>query len=347
MNGNGDLSSAFNFDIITLSLNEIISLRNNFIMSKNEFKDLKESNTISLYENYLNIYKEKYLSVIYYTQETEIGDVENLFNVNTIIKELNDYSTNQINNENCILIKDLYSVNNSNSYYTLISPSDPTHNLGSNSLIYLYDDWTDSLIEERYENENICEEKNNKNIKDIASNYMKFFNSIKEENENLIYKIQSFDKELNEQFKNIIEILKQTINSCNKIIDPIFEVFNNIIGNSNNIFSIINCKFLSSDIKVTFTEIYIGLGKDIHNYGTLIFIIGVLEGFSIFGILIGMNLHKIIEDKKNKEKGIVISKNNINNNTEKDDSKIGKNNNAKQGNDSNLKLILNDNKKMF
>lgn len=102
MNGNGDLSSAFNFDIITLSLNEIISLRNNFIMSKNEFKDLKESNTISLYENYLNIYKEKYLSVIYYTQETEIGDVENLFNVNTIIKELNDYSTNQINNENCI-----------------------------------------------------------------------------------------------------------------------------------------------------------------------------------------------------------------------------------------------------
>ena len=102
MNGNGDLSSAFNFDIITLSLNEIISLRNNFIMSKNEFKDLKESNTISLYENYLNIYKEKYLSDIYYTQETEIGDVENLFNVNTIIKELNDYSTNQINNENCI-----------------------------------------------------------------------------------------------------------------------------------------------------------------------------------------------------------------------------------------------------
>lgn len=241
----------------------------------------------------------------------------------------------------------MYSVNNSNSYYTLISPSDPTHNLGSNSLIYLYDDWTDSLIEERYENENICEEKNNKNIKDIASNYMKFFNSIKEENENLIYKIQSFDKELNEQFKNIIEILKQTINSCNKIIDPIFEVFNNIIGNSNNIFSIINCKFLSSDIKVTFTEIYIGLGKDIHNYGTLIFIIGVLEGFSIFGILIGMNLHKIIKDKKDKEKGIVISKNNINNYTEKDDSKIGKNNNAKQGNDSNLKLILNDNKKMF
>ena len=98
---------------------------------------------------------------------------------------------------------------------------------------------------------------------------------------------------------------------------------------------------------MTFTEIYIGLGKDIHNYGTLIFIIGVLEGFSIFGILIGMNLHKIIKDKKDKEKGIVISKNNINNNTEKDDSKIGKNNNAKQGNDSNLKLILNDNKKMF
>ena len=141
--------------------------------------------------------------------------------------------------------------------------------------------------------------------------------------------------------------MKQTINSCNKIIDPIFEVFNNIIGNSNNIFSIINCKFLSSDIKVAYTEIYIALGKDIHNYGILIFIIGVLEGFSIFGILIGMNLHKIIKDKKDKEKGIVISKNNINNYTEKDDSKIGKNNNAKQGNDSNLKLILNDNKKMF
>jgi hypothetical protein len=175
---------------------------------------------------------------------------------------------------------------------------------------------------------------------------MKFFNSIKKENKNLISKIQSFDDELNEDFKNIIEILKQTINSCNKIIDPIFEVFNNIIGNSNNIFSIINCKFLSSNIKVAYTEIYIALGKDIHNFGILIFIIGDLEGFSIFGILIGMNLHKIIEDKKNKEKGIVISKNNINNNTEKDDSKIGKNNNA-QGNDSNMKLILNDNKKMF
>ncbi len=346
MNGNGDLSFAFNFNTVTLSLNEILSLRNYLIMSQNEIKDLKESNTISLYENNLKIYKEKYLSDIYYTQETEIGDIEHLFNVNTIIKELNDYSTNQINNENCILIKDLYSVNNSNSNYTLISPSDSTHNLGNNSLIYLYDDWTDTSIEQRYENENICEDKNNKNIKDIASNYMKFFNSIKKENKNLISKIQSFDDELNEDFKNIIEILKQTINSCNKIIDPIFEVFNNIIGNSNNIFSIINCKFLSSNIKVAYTEIYIALGKDIHNFGILIFIIGVLEGFSIFGILIGMNLHKIIEDKKNKEKGIVISKNNINNNTEKDDSKIGKNNNA-QGNDSNMKLILNDNKKMF
>ena len=108
-----------------------------------------------------------------------------------------------------------------------------------------------------------------------------------------------------------------------------------------------NSKFLSSDIKVTFTEIYIGLGKDIHNYGLLIFIIGVSEGFSIFGILIAMNLHKIIEDKKDKEKGIVISKNNINNNTEKDDSKIEKKNNDQQSNDSNMKLILNDNKKMF
>ena len=345
LNGDGDLSSAFNFDDATDSLNEIVLLRNSLINSFNDIKYLNESYSLSEYEKQiLNKYQEEYLSDIYFSDKEKIGDLDYSLKLNLKIKDLNDLTNSENQKEgekDCKRINDLYSLSNSHSGYTLISPLKPTQNIGSNSLIYLYNDWTQTLIEERYEN--VCPGKNNENIKADASNYIKLFNNIKTENTKIISNIKTKNLKINEEFKNVISIMRKTLESCSKIIEPIFEIFNNIIGDSNNIFSILNCGFLASNIEVTFTEIYNGLGKDIHDYGKLIFGIGVLEGFSIWGILIGMNLHKILQDKKKDQESKITQFNPVSN-MDKDGLKMGKINNDKQGNDSNLKLVLNDNK---
>ena len=56
-----------------------------------------------------------------------------------------------------------------------------------------------------------------------------------------------------------------------------------------------------------------------------------------------MNLHKILQDKKKDQESKITQFNPVSN-MEKDGLKMGKINNDKQGNDSNLKLVLNDNK---
>ena len=284
MNGDGDLSSAFNFDDATDSLNEIVLLRNSLINSFNDIKDLNESYSLSEYKKqFLNKYEVEYLSDIYFSSDKEkIGD-----KLNSIINDLNKLTNSENQKDgDCDRINDLYSLSNSQSGYRLISPSNPNQNIGSNSLICLYDDWTDELIKTRYEK--VCPGKNDENIKNDASDNLNSFNKIKSkiqsENEKIISNIKLKNDEINKEFKNVISIMRKTLESCSKIIDPIFEIFNNIIGDSNNIFSILNCNFLASNIEVTFTEIYNGLGKDIHDYGKLIFGIGVLKGFSIWGI---------------------------------------------------------------
>jgi hypothetical protein len=103
----------------------------------------------------------------------------------------------------------------------------------------------------------------------------------------------------------------------------------------------LNCNFLSTDLNVTFIEIYQGLGKDIHKFGLLVYIISALEGFGIWGILISMNLQKILEstNKDSNKNDTNIN----NNNTEKVGLKMGKPS-IRGANESNIKLILEENK---
>ena len=168
------------------------------------------------------------------------------------------------------------------------------------------------------------------------------FESFKNETTVLINFIKNKNNEINTKFSEIIDTINETLISCTEVIDPIYNIFEQLIGNSSNIFSILNCNFLSTDLNVTFIEIYQGLGKDIHKFGLLVYIISALEGFGIWGILISMNLQKILEstNKDSNKNDTNIN----NNNTEKVGLKMGKPS-ILGANESNIKLILEENKK--
>ena len=332
MNGNGDLSEAFNFDDSTDALNQIVLLRNSLIESFEIFKDYKQSINLIGFNALLNSYKRFYFQPQYSQSQNDFS-LDNLFKINDYIIELNSYTNT--GDENCN-IKDLWSLESSNSEYsTKINPSFEKFNLGEKSLMYIYDNWNEEKVRSRYSDYDCI------NVDRIVK-IIKMFASFKSENTVLINFIQNKNNEIDTKFSEIINTINETLISCTEVIDPIYNIFEQLIGNSSNIFSILNCNFLSTDLNVTFIEIYQGLGKDIHKFGLLVYIISVLEGFGIWGILISMNLQKILEStNKDSNKN---DTNIINNNTEKVGLKMGKPS-IRGANESNIKLILEENKK--
>jgi hypothetical protein len=337
MNGDGDLTEAFNFDKSTEALNQIVLLRDSLIESIDTFKNYKQSINLIGYNAMLQSYQNYYFEPLYSRSQTDFSS-NNLFNITSYINQLNNYTIGKAYS-NCN-INDKWSLKTSDNNYPIrIKKSDKNKNLGEACLIYIYDNWEENDVQERYQC--IDDEDDENNINNIIK-YVKTFENFKEKNKNLITKIKNENNEINNSFLSLINIINSTLITCTKVIDPIYDIFSDLMGNSSNIFSILNCKFLSTDLNVSFIQIYQGLGKDIHEFGLLVYIISVLEGFGIWGILIAMNLQNILETTKNK-KTDNKTVNVINNNTEKEGLKMGKAI-LPPGNESNIKLILEENK---
>ena len=338
MNGDGNLSEAFNFDISTESLNQLVFLRDGLIESFKTFENYTESINLIGYRAMLNSYERYYFQPLYSTSPNDFSN-NNLFNITYYINKLNSYTIQSGDKDNCDYINDKWSLSRTDSDYSIkINPTDGTSSLGQKCLMYIYDNWPEENVQNRYNSNNLCDDSKVDNI----IQYIKMFESFRDKNKELITNINTFNDGINQNFKSLIKSINTTLNLCKDIIDPIYNIFDQLIGNSTNIFSILNCSFLSTDINVTFIEIYKGLGKDIHKFGLLVYIISVFAGFGIWGILISMNLQNILDstkDNSNKKDFNILNKNN----TEKDGLKMGKPT-LPHANESNIKLILDENK---
>ena len=338
MNGDGNLSEAFNFDISTDSLNQLVFLRDGLIESFKVFENYTESINLIGYKAMLNSYERFYFQPLYSTSPNDFTNNNNLFNINYYIEKLNSYTIQSGSDNTCVYIKDKWSLRSTDSDYpNKINTTDETSKLGENCLMYIYDNWTEEKVQNRFNSKNLCDDSK---VGDIIK-YITMFESFRNKNNELIKNINTINSDINQNIISLIKSINSTLNSCKEIIDPIYNIFNQIIGNSTNIFSILNCTFLSTDINVTFIELYQGLGKDIHKFGLLVYIISVFAGFGIWGILISMNLQNIVATKDNSNKNDlkILNKNN----TEKDGLKMGKPT-LPHANESNIKLILDENK---
>ena len=144
------------------------------------------------------------------------------------------------------------------------------------------------------------------------------------------------------------------MNEANKMIEPIYKIYHTILGSSQDIFSVLNCRFLNRDSKILFDILDNDLGKNSEIIEIFIFIACFISAIAIFFTLIVIlrsnknenneienngNIDNINENNEieNNENIDNIKENNENENYEKIDNIKDNNENENNGTDDNIK----------
>ena len=133
------------------------------------------------------------------------------------------------------------------------------------------------------------------------------------------------------------------INEAKKMIEPIYNIYNTILGNSLDIFSVLNCGFLNRDSKILLDILDNDLGKNSGIIEIFIFIACFISAIAIFFTLIVLlrtNKNKNINNENNNNEDDNNNENNENDNNEDDNNNE---NNEKDNNEDNNNNENNEN----
>ena len=241
--------------------------------------DLKELN-----EN-LN---EKYLNIEYY-------DIDNgsIFNIRERIKEINNYVSGAYsNNKNEIcLINENWNTKKMEEGY-IYDESYPDPDINNHYLIYLYDKdvYKNARLETRYENSCLTDGYPYKTMSEASQKFGILFKDIGDKilSDNYIDECLNDLTELNKLFGQKNYYLRQSLNYAYKGMKDIENTFIQYISENDNMFSLLNCKFVGNNKLIMMNILYTSLGTYIETIGilTIMFSLSIFIGIVFILIII-------------------------------------------------------------
>ena len=290
LNGDGNLADELNltrsFDII----DNITGISDETEELKNE--TMSTSPTIDYYINYLNELKTSYLESTFYFEEEQ---KELIFNIKDKIQEINNYvSGNYTSEESCSSINEIWSTKTTEEGYTYDNTyPDPTKE--TRYLIYLYeDDYSKVNFETRYDSACPTSGHPYEKVSDASKSFSKFFGQIKNNirsskfSEDFLYDLGK----LNEIYGKKSDYLYKSLNSASNPITNIGKTFKNYILDTENIFSLLNCKFIGENKLILMDTLYVSLGESLDLFGTFLVLLSLLLFIGVVFILIVVKNNK-------------------------------------------------------
>ena len=294
LNGNGDMAAALNLTHSFDSIDNITEISDDTETLVNETNTT--SPIINEYLNYLNNVKKFYLNYTQYYYESE-GNVK-LFNTTERINEINNYVSGEYaqNEQDSCLINEIWATETEKEGYTY-NNSYPTPDNTTRYLIYLYDKdlYEKVKFDERYENACTTTGHPYSTVSEASTKFSTLFKDIKE---NIIS--DKFSKEYIDDLNNLNEIFKKKNEYLIKALDYSLTPINNIedtvsnyIKGENNIFTLLNCKFVGENKKILMHILYTSLGVYLDMFGLVTCLLSLFIFVGIIFILIVIKNSKL------------------------------------------------------
>lgn len=286
LNGNGDLAAA-------LGLIDSFDSIDNITEISDETEDIqqktnKTSPVINYYKEFLGNLSTNYLNFPYYNIEGQ--DVKE-FNINERISEINRYVSGEYaeNKQDSCSINETWSTSKTNSIYTY-NENYPTPDSTTRYLIYLYDNnlYNNVSFDSRYNNACPTGGHPYQTVSEASS---KFSNLFKEMKDNILSDAfsKSYTEDLNELNRIYAEKNEYLIKALEYALDPIVRIeqtYKKYESGKDNIFSLLNCKFVGDNKLILMDVLYTSLGYYLDVFGTCTSLMSLFIFVGIVCILI-------------------------------------------------------------
>ena len=288
INGDGNLAKELN---LTEDF-EILKNISNISISTDDIKNDTVLPKSPLINNYIdsiqNKLKENYLNIEYYNVDDELP-----FNIAEIITEINNYVSGKYakNKQETCSINEIWSTKTSEEGYTYNNDY-PKPNPTTRYLIYLYDKYLYDNVEfdTRYEEACSTDDHPYKTVSSASKKFKEFFKALKVNIESDKFTKEYLDDltELNEIYglknKYINGALFYLINIINQLLNPVKQY----ITETEDVFSVLNCKFVGNNKQILLNLLYTTTGyyMDIFGIATCILSLSIFVGIIFILIVI-------------------------------------------------------------
>ena len=300
VNGDGNLKEAFDVGEIMDDLDELYKIKDTI----NEYrKTIKENNTLFTVE-YMEGFSNgrNILPMAYYQKDTD-GTYDLFTKIENALIILNQ----QTKNNNDDKLDDLWDCKeeDNDGYIYKKKPETVTdfHDITNvkKFLLSLNDGWDSNDMDTIYGQFT--------SIKETIKNCMKTLNDVQTEMKILygdpstIGTLSYMNKQLDAQYKKVLNTISDTLDTTIDVIDPLYQVLNQHLGSDSSLYDILNCNFLGNNIKVLLSEMHSGFGKNFYNFGFIMGVIGLSTIIGVYCTILTISIGNTLRKKEKKEEG--------------------------------------------
>ena len=279
INGNGDLKTAFGFDDSMDKLDELYNYGDDIRQFQSNISTKTTSLVISAFQ--INEYSTKYLNHKY------VDLSGNDQNFDSFLEEMNKYisksGSTSYQSTSSPIYDDIFSKLKVANGYTYLSPSNTAATSNEKKLLYLYDNWTPLILEQRYENIDTNGLGGYGKVNTGVSSIKTILDDLKEKNSNIYTIVSTQLTTLNTKYSSIMNIVINTLIAAAKAIDPLSKAIQDFLGQENNsIYSLMNCAFIGYDVKFLLKQLHDGLGKSFYTFASCMICMAVFLTLGLY-----------------------------------------------------------------
>ena len=292
LNGDGDMAAKLDLIDSFESVDNITDISDDTEELKNETNIT--SPYIDYYIDYFNNLKQNYLDIPYYNVDEDMSP----FNLEERINEINNYVSGEYseNKEDSCLINETWATETTKGGYTYNNEyPDPTHD--SRYLIYLYEEelYNKVHFDTRYQSACPTTGHPYTTVSEASTKFSTFFKDIKDKIKSDEFSNSYRDDldKLNEIFSKKNEYLIKSLDYATYPINRIGNTINKYISGKDNIFSLLNCKFVGENKLILMHVLYTSLGVYLDSFGIVTCLFSLFIFVGIIFILIVIKNSKL------------------------------------------------------
>ena len=296
VNGDGDLTDILGIGDEMNDLNDLLALKDTLNTHKATLNNHKESVVINNFES--KNCGVKFLNTGCNYIRTDASNVR--YDFNKWLDHLNKCTSKIEGNyqQGSHYYDELWgTTSTSRDGYTYQSVSTTQAPENSKKLLNIYDDWTQTGVESRYDADGILLiGSSDSTVKIEAGQVIGGMATVKSTVASNYPNVQTKNNAINGKFRLVADNMINTLQKSIDIIDSVNNIIVDFLGEGNNIFSIIHCSFIGDDFKFLMKQLHSNIGNTVYSFDSAMISMTAFLSLALYSSIFYMVLVKKVHD---------------------------------------------------
>ena len=298
VNGNGDLTDILGIGDEMNDLNDLLALKDTLNTHKTTLNTHRESVVINNFKS--KNCGEKFLNTGCNYIRTDVNPNVR-YDFNKWLDHLNkctskiegNYQTGSFNYD------ELWgTTSSSRDGYTYQPVSSDQAQQNSKKLLNIYDGWTKTIVESRYNTPGTLEiDSSSTTVRAEAGQVIDEMGKVKSGVASDYSTVDTKNQEINGKFTEVADNMIITLEKSINIIDSVNNIIVDFLGEGNhNIFSIIHCSFIGDDFKFLMKQLHSNIGNTVYSFASAMISMTAFLSLALYSSIFYMVLVKKVHD---------------------------------------------------